>query len=82
MRFCYFRESFNSRSREGSDMQMVEFVFSHRCFNSRSREGSDVDEKVLRGFVKMVSTLAPVKGATKSIYNITQRIDMFQLSLP
>ena len=32
---------FNSRSREGSDLSLIQIIQLSVCFNSRSREGSD-----------------------------------------
>ena len=55
--------SFNSRSREGSDMTGESFQQMKERFNSRSREGSDdtATRDAVRG---VVSIHAPVKGAT------------------
>ena len=55
---------FNSRSREGSDglYKIPSPVFL--CFNSRSREGSDMWRTPTYFFNWLVSTRAPVKGAT------------------
>ena len=39
-------QSFNSRSREGSDHYAVTYILQSQSFNSRSREGSDVIRKV------------------------------------
>ena len=61
------RLSFNSRSREGSDLiPRLEWVLV-KCFNSRSREGSD---SALEGSTdgELVSIHAPARGATGRLH--------------
>ena len=54
---------FNSRSREGSDRGDIADTKRIYRFNSRSREGSDLRQTRL-DVRSLVSTRAPVKGAT------------------
>ena len=59
-------KSFNSRSREGSDLRLPKCVYSQDGFNSRSREGSD-NLEVKTGSRKTVSIHAPARGATLAV---------------
>ena len=57
-------DSFNSRSRMGSDLRLVDWSFDFRRFNSRSRMGSDLPLSNCRSNAS-VSIHAPAWGATR-----------------
>ena len=57
---------FNPRSREGSDVSVLNTSETQRHFNPRSREGSDISFSDKTSTV-FISIRAPAKGATGRI---------------
>ena len=59
--------SFNPRSHEGSDIQVLSSVLNSHSFNPRSHEGSDLGGFFHRVGSIVVSIHAPTRGATRYI---------------
>ena len=74
-------DSFNPRSREGSDPWRRGLQKYYLCFNPRSREGSDEYDIWAEVRPRVVSIHAPAKGAT-SVLSSTIFCTLFQSTLP
>ena len=78
---CKIHNSFNSRSREGSDHPAEHWSCQYRRFNSRSREGSDDILRIMRKLIFSFQFALP-RGERQANDTAALNNAAFQFALP